>query len=225
MPQPYPAAPQHRSTTPARVPSSRSARRALALAVAGLALCAPGAVAQQEAGAPTAQPAPAKTRTAPAASTALSRAVIRRVQRKLHLKPDGVLGPRTRSALRRYQKRHGLRVTGRLFPETLTALKVQGRAAAATPAPSGPIPAGTMRILTAIADCESGGDPTAVSKNGQHRGKYQFLRSTWEAMGGAGDPAAAPEAEQDQRAAALYAKQGAKPWPVCGPKAEESAGA
>jgi hypothetical protein len=35
-------------------------------------------------------------------------------------------------------------------------------------------------------------------------------------MGGSGDPAQAPEAEQDQRAAALLAQEGTSPWPVCG---------
>ena len=35
-------------------------------------------------------------------------------------------------------------------------------------------------------------------------------------MGGKGDPAAAPEAEQDRRAAKLLAKAGTSPWPVCG---------
>ena len=33
---------------------------------------------------------------------------------------------------------------------------------------------------------------------------------------GTGDPAAAPEAEQDRRAAMLYAQSGPAPWPVCG---------
>ncbi|MDX6699910.1 MAG: Transglycosylase-like domain, partial [Baekduia sp.] len=31
-----------------------------------------------------------------------------------------------------------------------------------------------------------------------------------------GDPAAAPEAEQDRIAAALLAAEGTSPWPVCG---------
>ena len=35
-------------------------------------------------------------------------------------------------------------------------------------------------------------------------------------VGGTGNPAAAPEAEQDKRAAMLYAQQGSSPWPVCG---------
>ena len=70
--------------------------------------------------------------------------------------------------------------------------------------------------LQAIAACESGGDPTAVDASGTYRGKYQFDRQTWASVGGAGDPAAAPEAEQDRRAALLYARAGASPWPVCG---------
>ena len=31
-----------------------------------------------------------------------------------------------------------------------------------------------------------------------------------------GDPAAAPESEQDYRAALLYSRSGSSPWPVCG---------
>jgi hypothetical protein len=71
-------------------------------------------------------------------------------------------------------------------------------------------------VLARIAQCESGGDPTAVSSSGAYRGKYQFSRATWRELGGTGDPAAAPEAEQDQRAAVLYAQRGTAPWPVCG---------
>ena len=70
--------------------------------------------------------------------------------------------------------------------------------------------------LQAIAVCESGGDPAAVGGGGLYRGKYQFDRGTWAAVGGTGDPAAAPEAEQDARAAQLYAQRGSAPWPVCG---------
>jgi len=74
----------------------------------------------------------------------------------------------------------------------------------------------SLSTLEAIASCESGGDPTAVSSDGTYRGKYQFDYGTWESMGGSGDPAAAPEAEQDYRAALLYAQSGSSPWPVCG---------
>jgi hypothetical protein len=74
----------------------------------------------------------------------------------------------------------------------------------------------SMATLEAIAACESGGDPTAVSADGSYRGEYQFDYGTWAAVGGSGDPAAAPEAEQDYRAALLYAQSGSSPWPVCG---------
>jgi soluble lytic murein transglycosylase-like protein len=77
--------------------------------------------------------------------------------------------------------------------------------------------AGVSRAtLESIAACESGGDPTAVSSDGTYRGKYQFDRGTWASVGGSGDPAAAPEAEQDYRAALLYSRSSSSPWPVCG---------
>ena len=226
MPQPYPAVPT----------SLPMLRRALVLACTGLVLSAAsafGATGGAEAGdpaaaqpvpAPAAAPAPGTAPTpgvapAPAAvSAAPSRAVIRSIQRRLRLKADGVYGPRTRAAVRRFQRRSGLAADGRLSPETLAALGVKGRAASVSPAPA-PSPE-AARLLAAIAQCESGGDPTKVSADGQYRGKYQFLVSTWESTGGTGDPAAAPEAEQDQRAAALLAAEGTKPWPVCGRKAQ-----
>lgn len=74
----------------------------------------------------------------------------------------------------------------------------------------------SMSTLEAIASCESGGSPTIVSSDGSYRGKYQFSYETWAAVGGSGDPAAAPEQEQDYRAAVLYAQSGSSPWPVCG---------
>ena len=74
----------------------------------------------------------------------------------------------------------------------------------------------SLSTLEGIAACESGGDPTIVSADGSYRGKYQFDYGTWESVGGSGDPAAAPEAEQDYRAALLYASSGSSPWPICG---------
>jgi hypothetical protein len=74
----------------------------------------------------------------------------------------------------------------------------------------------TDPALEAIAACESGGDPAAVGGGGLYRGKYQFSYETWQSVGGTGDPAAASEAEQDQRAAMLLARDGAGHWPVCG---------
>ena len=74
----------------------------------------------------------------------------------------------------------------------------------------------SLATLESIASCESGGDPTAVSSDGSYRGKYQFDFGTWESVGGSGDPAAAPEDEQDYRAALLYSQSGSSPWPICG---------
>lgn len=74
----------------------------------------------------------------------------------------------------------------------------------------------SLSTLEAIASCESGGDPTAVSSDGTYRGLYQFDYGTWESMGGSGDPAAASVAEQNYRAALLYASAGSSSWPVCG---------
>jgi len=227
VPQPCPAGPP----SPVR---ARSVRRGLLLASAALALSAAHAAAAPAGGAeagggaeaaepgvaqpPAAAPAPAPATPAPAGKP--TQAAIRSVQRKLRLKADGIYGARTRAAVRRFQRRRGLKANGQLTAETLSALGIVGRAASVTPAaaPS----AEALRLLTAIAQCESGGDPTKVSADGMHRGKYQFLVSTWESVGGAGDPAVAPEAEQDQRAAALLASEGTKPWPVCGPQAERT---
>ena len=92
--------------------------------------------------------------------------------------------------------------------------KREGTTAAASGAPATGSTASPQ--LAAIAACESGGNPSAVGGGGQFRGKYQFTYETWAAVGGSGDPAAAPEAEQDRRAAILYARAGSSPWPVCG---------
>ena len=73
----------------------------------------------------------------------------------------------------------------------------------------------SLATLNSIAACESGGSPTAVNAAGYY-GKYQFDLGTWASVGGSGNPAEASEAEQDYRAALLYSRAGASPWPVCG---------
>lgn len=131
------------------------------------------------------------------------------VQHKLGVTADGIMGKETQRAVKRYQRAHGLVVDGVIGPQTLRSLGLAAKAASSKGS-------GTSAVLERIAECESGGDPTAVSDDGQYRGKYQFSRSTWRVMGGKGDPAKASEAEQDRRARALYRAEGAKPWPVCG---------
>ena len=78
-------------------------------------------------------------------------------------------------------------------------------------APNVPIPP----VLDSIAQCESHGDPRAISAGGTYRGKYQFDRQTWRSMGGKGDPARASETEQDRRALARDRARGPSPWPNC----------
>lgn len=68
----------------------------------------------------------------------------------------------------------------------------------------------------ALANCESGGNPRAVSPGGTYRGLYQFSMSTWASVGGSGDPINASPAEQTNRAQILYSRTGAGSWPVCG---------
>jgi peptidoglycan hydrolase-like protein with peptidoglycan-binding domain len=149
------------------------------------------------------------------------------IQRALGITADGVYGPKTRAAVRRFQRREGLAVDGVAGPATLAALGLSadsGRSTEPVSDTSSSDGAGgstessgsATATLERIAQCESGGDPTAVSADGQYRGKYQFDRATWELMGGSGDPAEASEAEQDRIAAKLFAQRGTSPWPVCG---------
>jgi hypothetical protein len=142
------------------------------------------------------------------AGDALSKDTIMAVQRALGIDADGELGPTTRRAVKRFQRSHGLKADGLLGPKTLKALGVDPDNLQAVSAALDP-------RLEAIAQCESGGDPTAVSASGQYRGKYQFDLATWRSVGGKGDPAKASEAEQDRRAMKLFKREGTSPWPNC----------
>jgi peptidoglycan hydrolase-like protein with peptidoglycan-binding domain len=137
---------------------------------------------------------------------------VKAIQRALGVTADGVIGPRTRRAIKRFQRTHGLKADGIAGPATLAALGLSARAPKASlDAVSSP-----AAELAKIAACESGGNPAAVSRDGRYRGKYQFTRGTWRALGGRGDPAAASEAAQDAMAAKLLALRGTAPWPACG---------
>ena len=133
------------------------------------------------------------------------------LQRKLRVKADGAYGPKTRRAVRRLQRRRNMKADGIARPSVLRALGVDARVAARKPR--------VHPVLERIARCESGGNPRAVSGSGRYRGKYQFSFSTWQNMGGKGDPAKASEARQDQLAAKLFASSGRAPWPHCGARA------
>jgi hypothetical protein len=204
-------------------------RAGVALAVAGLTIATGGALAHDPVSSSGGSTASGEGEAA-AAVSASTPSGVRAIQRALGLPADGVYGKRTRAAVRRFQRRNDLTVDGIAGPQTLRVLGVSGAGSDgaggdAEPAASdgaAESPAAEQTATTAdptlerIASCESGGDPTAVSSDGRYRGKYQFDRETWARLGGSGDPAKAPEAEQDRLASKLLAERGTAPWPVCG---------
>src|SRR3954468_6459343 len=153
---------------------------------------------------------------------------VKQLQRVLSVSPvSGYYGSETKAAVKRFQKRRGLTADGVAGPATLKALGI--RVTQSSYATGGSAPSGTRSssdsssgssvklppVLRKIAQCESGGNPRAVSRSGRYRGKFQFDQATWEAAGGKGDPAAAPESTQDRIALRLYHKRGTAPWPNC----------
>ena len=78
------------------------------------------------------------------------------------------------------------------------------------------VPGWGRASLRSIAACESHNNPRAVGGGGAYRGLYQFSFSTWRAVGGDGDPAAASRWEQTWRAWLLISRHGSGHWPVCG---------
>jgi hypothetical protein len=204
-----------RATLAARVAAVRARRRrrggtaSLTTLLTVFALGAPFAL-----GATAQAPTPAQRGGILTVGTVSSQ--VAAVQRALGVTPaSGRFGPITLRAVRAFQRRHGLTVDGIVGPQTLGALGLAGSARA--PAATRSVSASGSSTLARIAQCESGGNPAAVGgPGGIYRGKYQFTRATWRAMGGSGDPAAASEAEQDRRAAMLLAQRGTAPWPACG---------
>jgi peptidoglycan hydrolase-like protein with peptidoglycan-binding domain len=140
---------------------------------------------------------------------------VRQIQEQLGIAADGVFGAQTERAVKRFQRRHDLVPDGIVGPMTRGALGLRPFSSRSVRRSSG----GSVRVpavLRRIAECESGGNPRAVSPGGQYRGKYQFSRETWRALGGSGDPADAPEWVQDRLALKLYRRSGTSPWPSCG---------
>jgi Transglycosylase-like domain/Putative peptidoglycan binding domain len=139
---------------------------------------------------------------------------VRKLQAALGIGVDGVFGPQTERAVKRFQKRKGLTPDGVVGPQTRDALGLAPFAHGSVNRSSSGVrlPAALKRI----AECESGGDPQAVSPSGLYRGKYQFSMETWHNLGGKGDPIDASEATQDRIALKLYRRSGTAPWPSCG---------
>ena len=183
---------------------TRGGTGGFALALSALALAAPLTLAQST----------TTGGTSALVSTGSTGSQVTAVQGALGVLETGVYDSATRRAVLTFQRRNGLIVDGIVGPQTRAALGL-GSTSRASSASTRSV-AAPSATLARIAQCESGGDPTAVSADGQYRGKYQFSRATWRAMGGAGDPAAASEAQQDQMAAKLLAQAGTSPWPSCG---------
>ena len=191
----------------------------LALALIAL-LCATGLVAVGAASADTAGSTGAMSTEIVLKKGDRGKAVAA-VQRKLGLKADGVFGAGTARAVKRFQKREGLDADGIVGPATRRAMSLPAFK-------SSSVKRGKKRksrtkipaALARIAECESGGDITAVSRNGMYFGKYQFSKATWKAQGGKGsNPAEASEAEQDRVAVKLYkASDPSTQWPACSAK-------
>ena len=153
-----------------------------------------------------------------------------KLQKKLGVRADGFFGSQTERAVQRFQRERGLPADGVVGPDTARALRLGAlRTANGTTGGSGGSGAqdddgGSERRsrrvslpaeLVRIAQCESGGNPRAVSRSGQYRGKFQFDVGTWRGLGGRGDPAKAPEWLQDRLALKLYRRSGSAPWGAC----------
>jgi Transglycosylase-like domain len=148
----------------------------------------------------------------------------RRANRAIHLRGRAVELKRAldkaqgRTVRVEHERKHARKAVTPVLEHRVKTLKTK-LAATRTPATGTAAASGTTSApsatLQAIAACESGGNPATDTGNGFY-GKYQFTASTWASVGGTGNPAAASEAEQDARAAQLYAQQGSAPWPVCG---------
>src|SRR5689334_944257 len=179
--------------------------RTLALAAAAMMTMAGGVALASTGGTTAGHSAQA---TAPGTS-------ISAIQRALGVRVTGVYDSRTKRAVRAFQRRHGLQVDGVVGPKTLAALGLRSGGGSADQSQGGQTDSSVSAKLEQIAQCESGGNPKAVSPDGQYRGKYQFDRQTWASLGGSGDPADAPESEQDRLAAQLYRERGASSWPNC----------
>ena len=107
------------------------------------------------------------------------------------------------------------RATGRRSPAACASC---GATCTPPAAPSGAAPQHARRLPHARGD-----RGLRVRRQPGHGHRQRLLRQVsvhaadvGRASAAAGNPAAASEAEQNRRAAVLYAREGASPWPVCG---------
>jgi len=138
--------------------------------------------------------------------------------------PTGVAAERRTRALHRSSRAKSRRVAAarrRAALQRREAALRRERAARRTttrPPVTGPQrqPSADGLNWSALAQCESGGNPRAIGGGGAYRGLYQFMLSTWRSVGGVGDPINASRGEQTYRAQLLYRRSGAGQWGACG---------
>lgn len=92
------------------------------------------------------------------------------------------------------------------------------RAAVVRVSRSAPRPRVNGDVWGALARCESGGNPRAVSSTGKYFGAFQFSLSTWQSLGYSGNPIDHPYETQLAAAQKLQARSGWGQWPVCARK-------
>lgn len=93
-------------------------------------------------------------------------------------------------------------------PEVQTSNETTTAGAATT------MPANIGDPWAALAQCESGGNPSTNTGNGFY-GMYQFTLGTWQSVGGTGLPSEASAEEQTRRAKILQERSGWGQWPAC----------
>src|SRR5215469_2619618 len=100
-------------------------------------------------------------------------------------------------------------------PEPVSAAPAASGAPAAQAAPA-PVQASSYSggggYQSCVIQAESGGNPGAVNPSSGAGGLYQFLPSTWHALGFSGLPQNASVAEQNAAFAKEYAQSGGSAW-------------
>jgi resuscitation-promoting factor RpfC len=98
-------------------------------------------------------------------------------------------------------------------PSSGTAASTAASSSASAPAQSTSSYSGAPgSFQSCVIQAESGGNPNAVNPSSGAGGLYQFLPSTWHALGYSGSPQDAPVSVQNEAFAKQYAQSGGSAW-------------
>ena len=101
-------------------------------------------------------------------------------------------------------------------PAPVAAAPVAASAPASAPVSTAPAPSSYSAASGSFQQCviqaESGGNASAVNPSSGAGGLYQFLPSTWQALGHSGLPENASVSEQNQAFQQEYAQSGTSAW-------------